>query len=121
MEVKINREIRDYTETMFFGLSMRQFLFALLAIGVALLVYFALRPHLDTETLSWLCILAAAPFGAAGFIQYHGMTCEQFAWVWIKSEILTPRRLCFRSTNIYYEALRPFLERCEREAVNRHD
>ncbi|MCQ4638636.1 PrgI family protein, partial [Anaerovorax odorimutans] len=25
MEVKINREIRDYTESMFFGLSMRQF------------------------------------------------------------------------------------------------
>ena len=27
MEVKINKEIRNYTESMFFGLSMRQFLF----------------------------------------------------------------------------------------------
>ena len=27
MEVKINREIRNYTEAMFFGLSMRQFIF----------------------------------------------------------------------------------------------
>lgn len=27
MEVKINREIRSYTEAMFFGLSMRQFFF----------------------------------------------------------------------------------------------
>ena len=27
MEVKINREIRNYTESMFFGLSMRQFVF----------------------------------------------------------------------------------------------
>ena len=35
MEVKINREIRNYTESMFFGLSMRQFVFSLLAIGVA--------------------------------------------------------------------------------------
>ena len=26
MEVKINREIRNYTEAMFFGLSLRQFL-----------------------------------------------------------------------------------------------
>ena len=25
LEVKINREIRNYTESMFFGLSMRQF------------------------------------------------------------------------------------------------
>ena len=31
MEVKINKEIRNYTESMFFGLSMRQFLFSVLA------------------------------------------------------------------------------------------
>lgn len=30
MEVKINREIRSYTESMFFGLTMRQFVFSLL-------------------------------------------------------------------------------------------
>ena len=35
MEVKINKEIRNYTESMFFGLSMRQFLFSVLACGVA--------------------------------------------------------------------------------------
>ena len=35
MEVKINREIRNYTESMFFGLSMRQFVFSVLAILVA--------------------------------------------------------------------------------------
>ena len=28
MEVKINREIRNYTESMFFGLSLRQFIFS---------------------------------------------------------------------------------------------
>ena len=38
MEVKINREIKDYNETIFFGLSVRQFLFALLACGAAVLV-----------------------------------------------------------------------------------
>ena len=35
MEVKINREIRDYTESMFFGLSMRQFFFSVFAMGIA--------------------------------------------------------------------------------------
>lgn len=35
MEVKINREIRNYTESMFFGLTMRQFVFSLLAVLVA--------------------------------------------------------------------------------------
>ena len=35
MEVRISREIREYTESMFFGLSMRQFFFSVLAIIVA--------------------------------------------------------------------------------------
>ena len=55
MEVKINREIKDYNETIFFGLSVRQFLFALLACGAAVGVYFGCRSFLGTEVLSWLC------------------------------------------------------------------
>ena len=57
MEVKINREIRNYTESMFFGLSMRQFIFSILACGVAVGLYFLLRPYFGVETLSWMCIL----------------------------------------------------------------
>ena len=56
MEVKINKEIRNYTESMFFGLSMRQFIFSVLACGVAVALYFLLRPYFGTETLSWMCI-----------------------------------------------------------------
>ncbi len=77
LEVKINREIRNYTESMFFGLSLRQFVFSLLAVGVAVGLYFLLRPYLGTETVSWVCILGAAPFAALGFVSYHGMTAEQ--------------------------------------------
>ena len=81
MEVKINREIRNYTESMFFGLSMRQFVFSVLAILVAVGLHFLLKPHFGTETVSWMCILGAAPFAALGFITYHGMTAEQFLGV----------------------------------------
>lgn len=52
MEVKINREIKGYNETIFFGLSVRQFLFALLACGAAVGVYFGCRSLLGTEVLS---------------------------------------------------------------------
>jgi len=52
LEVKINREIRNYTESMFFGLSMRQFVFSVLAIIVAVGLYFLLKPHFGTETVS---------------------------------------------------------------------
>lgn len=110
MEVKINREIRNYTESMFFGLSMRQFIFSALAILVAVGLYFLLKPHFGTETVSWMCILGAAPFAALGFITYHSMTAEQFLWAWLRSELLEPKELRFESSNLYYEALKDKLE-----------
>ena len=103
MEVRINREIREYTESMYFGLSLRQFIFSILACGVAVGIYFGLKDYLGTETVSWICILGAAPFAAVGFIKYHGMTAEQFLWAWLKSEFLMPRRLTFGATNTYAE------------------
>lgn len=106
MEVKINREIRNYTESMFFGLSMRQFIFSILAVIVAVGLYFLLKPYVGTETVSWMCILGAAPFAALGFITYHGMTAEQFIWAWIRSELLEPKEIRFESSNFYYEALK---------------
>lgn len=109
MEVKINREIRNYTEAMFFGLSLRQFIFSVLACGVAVGIYFLLRPYVGTETVSWMCILGAAPFALLGFVKYNGMTAEKFMWAWIKSEVLIPKKLCSHSTNIYFELMKPYV------------
>ena len=103
MEVKINREIRDYTEAVYFGLSLRQFIFSVLACGVAVGLYFLLRPFFGIETLSWVCILGAAPFAAIGFFKYHGMTAEKVLFTYLRSEILMPKELKFISKNIYDE------------------
>ena len=105
MEVRINREIRDYTESMFFGLSLRQFFFSVLAVGIAVSTYLGLNPILGTETTSWLCIVAAFPFAAIGFLKYNGMTAEKFIWAWIKSTFLIPKVLTFGNTNYYYAML----------------
>ena len=121
MEVKINREIRNYTESMFFGLSLRQFIFAVLACCVAVLLYFLFRSYLGIETLSWMCMLGAAPFAALGFIKYNGMTAEKFVWAWIKSEFLIPKKLMFHSTNLYKEAMKDSIETHEKEVAQRYD
>lgn len=105
MEVKINREIRDYTESMFFGLSMRQLFFSIAAIGIAVLLYFFLKPLVGMETTSWACILGAAPFAAMGFVKYHGMTAEQFVWAWLKDQLIEPRELTVRPSNLYMTVL----------------
>lgn len=103
MEVKINREIRDYTEAVYFGLSLRQFIFSVLACGVAVGLYFLLRPFFGIETLSWVCILGAAPFAAIGFFKYHGMTAEKVLFTYLRSEILMLKEIKFISNNIYDE------------------
>ena len=117
MEVKINKEIRDFTESIFFGLSMRQFIFSLLACIVAVILYFVFKPVFGIETLSWLCILGAAPFAALGFIKYNNMTVEKIIIAWIKSEILMPRELTFKAENIYAETLKPVYEKMKKEGM----
>ena len=107
IEIKIPKEIRNYHENIFFGLNTRQFVCSLLALGAAVGLYFCLRPIVGAEQVGWMCILGAAPFAACGFFSYHGMTAEQLLWAWIKSEILMPRRLVFKSNCLYYQAMQP--------------
>lgn len=93
MQIEINKEVSDYKETIFFGLTLRQCACSALAIFIAIILYFSLKPHLGTELLSWVCMLGAAPFAAMGFFTYHGMTAEQFAVNWVRTVILEPQ--CF--------------------------
>ena len=105
MEVRVNKEVRNYQEGLFFGLSLRQLVFALLAVGVAVGVYFALRGLLGTGEIGWVCVLAAFPFAIAGFFQYNGMTFERFVLAMLCSQLLTPARLTYRSKNLYVKVL----------------
>ena len=106
MEIKINKEIRSYQETIFFGLSIRQFVCSVLAVGTAVGLYFALNRVLDQETVSWVCIVGAAPIAAAGFFQYNGLTLEKFLWAWLKSEVLLSGKRVWKAENYYEEAVK---------------
>ena len=93
MEIKINKEIRAYRETLFFGLSVRQFVCSVLAVGVAVALYFTLSQVLDRETVSWVCIVGAAPV-------------EQFLWAWLKSEVIMSGKRVWKAENYYEEAMK---------------
>lgn len=121
MEIKINREIRDYHESMFMGLSLRQSIFSVLAIASAVGLYFWLQPVLGTEITSWVCVLGAAPFAVLGFVSYHGMPAEKFLWVWFRSEILEPKQFCFKPNNLYYELMKNSIVKHEKEVKKKHE
>ena len=121
MEIKINREIRDYHESMFMGLSLRQSVFSVLAIASAVGLYFWLQPVLGAEMVSWVCVLGAVPFAVLGFVTYHGMPAEKFLWVWFRSEILEAKRYCFRPNNLYYELMKDTITKHEKGAKHTHE
>ena len=105
IEIKINKEVRDYQESIFFGLSLQQFICSAMAIAVAVLLYFLLGSIMGSGEVGWVCILAAFPFAICGFFRYNGMYFEQFAWAFIRSELLYPRQLVYKSENLYAKAL----------------
>jgi hypothetical protein len=110
---------QDESEQVFFGLSLRQFAFSVLGCGASAGMYFLLRGSLGIETLSWLCILAAVPFGMMGFVRYNGMNAEQALVAIVKSVVLTPRVLVFKSENTY-EAILELMEKERRRERMRH-
>ena len=101
MEVRINKEVRNYQESLFFGLSLRQFICAVLAVGTAVGLYFCLHSVLGKETVSWVCIVGAAPIAVAGFFQYNGMVLEKFLWAWFKTAFLLAGPRVWKSENYY--------------------
>ncbi len=105
IEVRINKEVRDYQESIFFGLSLRQLVFSLLAVLVAVGVYFGLRSIVGSGEIGWICVLAAFPFALGGFFTYNGMTFEKFLLAFIRSELLYPKKLVFKSDNLYAKAM----------------
>ena len=93
MEININKDIREYTEGVFFGLNLRQLICSGLAVASAVAVYLSTRETFSKDVITYFCIAAAIPFAAIGFIKYNGI-------------------------NTYLEALRGYFATKEKEAIN---
>ena len=78
---------------------------ATMAMLVALGVYFGLRNIVISGEVGWICVLAAFPFALGGFFTYNGMTFEKFLLAFIRSELLYPKKLVFKSDNLCAKAM----------------
>lgn len=105
MEIKINKEICEYHETLFFGLSARQFICSVLAVAIAVGIYFFAKGLIGKDTASWLCMVAAAPVAAMGFFKYNGLTAEKLAWAFLKSELFYAGKRVFKADNYYLDIM----------------
>ena len=116
-EIKINKEIRDYTESIFFGLSLRQSIFSIIACVIACGLYFLFKERLGTEVTSWLCMLGAAPFAAFGFIRFQGMYTEDIVKTVFNSLLLSSRDLINKPFNLYDEFFEPMIKQSRKESI----
>lgn len=119
-EIKINKEIRDYTESIFLGLSLRQTIFSIFACGIACVIYFLLKNQLGVEMTSWLCMIGAAPFAAFGFVRFQGMYTEEIIVTAISSLLLSTKELFNKPYNLYYELFESYINQTRKESIN-HD
>ena len=118
MEININKDIREYTEGVFFGLNLRQLICSGLAVASAVAVYFGARGTMANDVITYLCIAVAVPFAAIGFIKYNGMPMEKIFWAWLTDNFLFPRKLTVKANNIYLKALGDYFAKKDKEALN---
>ena len=107
--IVINKEIREYTESVFMGLNLRQCVFGILACIVAIGLYLLFSSKLGIEITSWICIIGAFPFAALGFITYQGMNAEQFIVELWHSFLLSKTTLYSEPFNVYYELIKDLI------------
>lgn len=79
IEIRIPKEIKNYREKLFFGLTLRQSICAGAALLICVPLYIFGNKILPQEAVSWAVILIAAPLMMAGFFRYNDMMFEQFA------------------------------------------
>ncbi len=79
IEIRIPKEIKNYREKLFFGLTLRQCLCAGAALLICVPLYIFGNKILPQEAVSWIVILVAVPLMLAGFFRYNDMMFEQFA------------------------------------------
>ncbi len=98
MEVKIPKDIRTYQEKVFMGMSVRQTISMVLALGIDVPMYYVLTAHgVGTELVSWIVIGFGMAFLSIGFFSYNGMTVEKFIIQYIKTQFWWPMRRTYQS------------------------
>ncbi len=110
--IKIPKEIREYKEKIFFGLTARQLIATVLAIAVCVPLYIFGKKFLGEELVSWLVIGIAMPIMAIGYVTKNGMPFEKYARVIIQRQVLFPQKTNFKSIN-YWRSLQKKAEKEE--------
>lgn len=80
MRRRFPHEIKAYKSNMFFGLTARQAICIVCALVLVVpSVLICSKLGVSTDTMGYIVMFEAIPFGAAGWINYNDMALEKFA------------------------------------------
>lgn len=94
MEIKINKDIQEYKESIAFGLDMRQFFCSILAIVAGGGVYLLLN-KVNGFLATIVAMVVVVPFGFLGFFKYNHLNAETLIFTVLKSRFLYSQKRVF--------------------------
>lgn len=108
IEIRIPKEIKNYREKLFFGLTLRQCICAGASLLICVPLYIFGSRYLSQEVISWLVVIIAAPLMLVGFFRYNDMTFEKFA-VERFYQMFSPQKRVYSYEPVFMELRREYL------------
>lgn len=108
IEIRIPKEIKNYREKFFFGLTVRQCICAAVALLLCVPLYIFGGKILPQELISWLVLIVAAPLMLVGFFKYNDMTFEKFAAEWLYFNF-SPQKRVYAYEPVFMELRKIYL------------
>lgn len=110
IEIRVPKEITAYKEKLLFGLTARQTIASVVALGINVPLYFWGKDILGSEAMSWIVIFIALPIVFLGYFKYNEMVFEKFLVAVIQAEFIYPRKRIYQMEN-YLDNIQRFEEK----------
>ena len=92
IEVKIPKEITEYSEKIIFGLSLRQMVVVGLGIPTIIGTFIFSKTYLGEDFASYVVMLVCIPFFSVGFVKKENMYFEKYLELLIRHKFGAKRR-----------------------------
>lgn len=119
MIIEINKDIEKYQESVAMGLTAKQLVYSILALGSGCLIVFLLYEKIGLTFSCYVAVPVVAPIALCGFYSYNGMGFREVFTRYMRS-IFRNKTLVFKSSG-YREMISEIRarEEAERKAAAR--
>lgn len=109
IEIKVPKEISEYKQKFLFGLTVRQFVSVVLALGICVPLYIFGRKSIGEDVISWLVIIIAVPIFCFGFLKFNDMSFERFLLTVIR-QLLEPQKRTYVDLPVFWYLRQEMIE-----------